>query len=194
MHLLPSTSMAITLLPGTGACPPALTVNASVWYDQPDLGSKTCNSSRGNIYYRNRDKDVQNILGGPADQLLAMSLGDYQTFSNVGYNMSAYGIMSNLSFGYEQSSSTVKSSIQIPAAEFNQYNYTWTGLLALDGRPANFTTMEDGNDTNPKITHMYKSLLGFMKDTNVIPNLSWGYTAGSYNSELSGFDNFGLCR
>lgn len=187
IHLLPSTSLAMTLVPGVGACPEVLMANSSDRYNLPYVNPHTCSSSRGNIYYRARDNDADNALGGPKNQSTAMPLNDYLTFSNVGAKMEATGSLSNMSFGYAPSSPS-GPGIKIPLSEFNEWNYTWTGLLSLDRRPANYTTGDEKDVTKSKITTLHKSLVQTMKDTDIIPNLSWGYTAGSYNRK-SEFDN-----
>ena len=45
----------------------------------------------------------------------------------------------------------------------------WVGELGLNPRPTNFTTMNDPQT----------GLLAYFRESNMIPSLSWSYTAGA---------------
>ena len=167
LRLLPSTSLAQTLVVGPGGCPP----NFNNYTFQSGLSGneanpKGCSTSRGELFDRRKDQSAATVAGMGNPKVY--NLIDYQTVGNYGYNFSAYGYRSNI---WPQRSSN--KGIQAPIAEFNDINYTWLGLLSIDVRPANYT----GEDN---VTVQIPSLLESLASSGNIPSRSWGYHAGSY--------------
>ena len=52
----------------------------------------------------------------------------------------------------------------------------YIGMFGLGIQPNNFSASSPSNTTN---TFIYQSFLGSLKASNLIPSLSWAYTAGA---------------
>ena len=104
-------------------------------------------------------------------------IGNYTlgTEDNLGYDAAASYGGDTVALGSSNYTGgpTLKSQI---VASFEIYWY-YTGMFGLGRQPSNFTDSYDAN----KLTEMtsYPSFLSTLKALNLIPNLSWAYTAGA---------------
>jgi hypothetical protein len=87
--------------------------------------------------------------------------------------------MSSLSFGYFPTPES-KQNIQVPVMQFNEWNYTWTGLLGIHAAKSLYSS-------DPSIPEGPLSRTSLLKAMNgsLIPSVSWGYTAGNYNRKIN---------
>jgi hypothetical protein len=173
LRLLPSTSLPHSLVVGTSGCSESMT-NYTYRFSPSETIVRNCFSSRGNLYNRTLDTEVASQgpeSGAPIGINYKYDLTPYQTIGNFDYNVTALGLQSNLSFGYDVG----PRSYIAPVFEFAKYEFTWLGLLGIDARPVNFTASEGAAWIQKP------SLIEHLRTANAIPSRSWGYTAGSYN-------------
>jgi hypothetical protein len=175
LRLLPSTSLSQTyVVSDPGGCPSS-TNNVTF-----DTGSSKrpdpCADSRGGLYTLESDKSAKHIDPAITTALNATfyNVTKYRTFGDFGANFLANGFMSTLSFGYFPASES-KQNIQVPVMQFNDWNYTWTGFLGIHAAKSLYST--NSSDTS----ELARSSLMKAMNGSLIPSVSWGYTAGSYN-------------
>ena len=137
-----------------GGCPPGVPGIS------PDL---KCSQSRGGLF-------------DPSHSSSWLGFGNYSLNKeeNLGYDaIASYGLdtitlgSSNLTGG-----PTLKSQV---VAGWETYSF-YTGMFGLRIQPTNFTASSLLNTSN---TISYPSFLGSLKASNLIPSLSWAYTAGA---------------
>ena len=111
-----------------------------------------------------------------------MYSADFAVLRNYGFVKKQLHMWTeNMTFGYSTTStSTPNRMFEVPLAEISGYDYTWLGLLGIDGRPTNLS--DHGGQDAP-----INSLLHSMKAAHSVPSRSWGYTAGSFNRKSSLF-------
>jgi hypothetical protein len=175
LRLLPSTSLSQTyVISSPGGCP-ASTLNVTF-----DTGSSkrpdTCPDSRGGLYQLDNDRSAKQIDPSVTDPLntTTYDISKYRTFRDFGGEFFANGFMSTLSFGYFPASES-KQNIQVPVMQINDWNYTWTGYLGLHAQRSLYTT------NTSDISQLARTSLMQAMNGSLIPSVSWGYTAGSYN-------------
>lgn len=98
-------------------------------------------------------------------------VGNYSTVVE-GYLMPAYNVPAR--FGFDTVSlgagnATTGPTLQSQVVGTIAANTFYNGVFGLNHQPSNFTTL---NDPKP-------SFLSSLKSQNLIPSLSWGYTAGA---------------
>lgn len=165
--MLPSTTLPFPLIIGTKGCSGPLQ-NATIYRD-----GLNCEESRGHLYngynnYANESRQNNPIRG-------VYPLKNLKAFTN-------YGFMDDVAFYSSWKLGVVLSdapTVQTLVLETYSYNYTWNGLLGIDGRQESLKTGE-GRPTSRPIP----SFLETLKNHSMIPSLSWGYYAGSFNCKL----------
>jgi len=98
-------------------------------------------------------------------------VGNYSTVVE-GYLMPNYSVRAT--FGHdtvslEAGNATAGPTLQSQVVGAIAANTFYNGVFGLNHQPSNFTTL---NDPQP-------SFLSSLKSQNLIPSLSWGYTAGA---------------
>ena len=94
---------------------------------------------------------------------------------NLGYHTAASYGLDTIALGASNYTGGPALSSQVVAG-LETYLY-YTGMFGLGSQSSNFTNSsspENLTDTIP-----YKSFLGSLKASNLIPSLSWAYTAGA---------------
>ena len=155
VRVLISTASTTTHVVIPGGCPPG----------NPGLGNdQNCSQSRGGLFDPSHSSSWS-VFGNYA---LGMeeNLG-YSGFGSYGLDTIALG-SSNYTDG-----PTLKSQVVAGLA----INLFYTGLFGLSSQPTNFTS--SSNSTNLTDTFPYPSFLASLKASNLIPSLSWAYTAGA---------------
>lgn len=177
--MFPSTSLLETYaISSSSGCPPT-TQNLTFPISNGAPG-EPCAKSRGGLYNLDADKDARNFdsdTTSPTVNKTIYSLNDYATFRYYGGDFKAYGFTSNLSFG---DFSTNRQLFNVPIYDLADWDYTWLGLLGIRANPS----FQKSNATAS--TNQTQTLLRSMKDKRLIPRLSWGYTAGSFNRNSFG--------
>ncbi len=130
--------------------------------------SETCAQSRGEIY----DYSLSTTWS---------SLGNYSlgVEDNLGYEAPATYGLDTVALGVSNATGGPILQSQVVAG-LESYLY-YTGLFGLGNQPSNFTNSNDPNNLTDTIP--YTSFLTTMKLQNLIPSLSWAYTAGATYSE-----------
>lgn len=124
----------------------------------------TCPQSRGEIFDISGSK-TWSVLGN-------YSLG---IEANLGYSdPGSYGL-DTVALGFNNASGgpTLQGQVVAGLATYDYY----TGLFGLNDQPANFTASNDINNLTDTTPH--PSFLSTLKSQNLIPSLSWAYTAGA---------------
>ena len=130
--------------------------------------SLTCSGSRGEIFDISGSK-TWSVLGN-------YSLG---IEANLGYtDIGDYGL-DTVALGFTNATSgpTLQGQVVAGLASYDYY----TGLFGLGDQPVNFTASNDINNLTGTIPH--PSFLATLKNQNLIPSLSWAYTAGAIYRE-----------
>ena len=116
--------------------------------------------------------DCVNGRGGIVNLNLSSSRKDLGIFyldleKNLGHNASGdYGLDKlALGLGQGDGSPTLESQVVV-GIQTNQYR---VGIIGLNQQPTNVSNF----------THPYPSLLTTLRTQNLIPSLSWSYTAGA---------------
>ena len=91
---------------------------------------------------------------------------------NLGYNDSAAYAFETFALGISDSVGCPPLKNQVVAAYANDDYYV--GMFGLNPQPVNFTNLTDPSP----------SLLTTLRSKDVIPSLSWGYTAGARYREF----------
>lgn len=160
VRVLISTASGGTCVVLPGGCPPNTPGISPSW---------TCAQSRGEIF----DPSLSNWT----------SLGNYSLGieANLGYNdPGSYGL-DTVALGLSNATSGPTLQGQLVAGLVT--NDFYTGLFGLGSQPTNLTSSTDS--TNLTDTTPHPSFLTTMKTRNLIPSLSWAYTAGaSYRESI----------
>ena len=98
---------------------------------------------------------------------------------NLGYDAPASYGLDTVALGFSNATGgpTLQGQV-IAALQTSLYD---TGLFGLGNQPTNFTASNDPNNLTDTVP--YTSFLSTMKSKNVIPSLSWAYTAGAIYSK-----------
>lgn len=126
--------------------------------------SLTCSDSRGELFDISASK-TWSVLGN-------YSLG---IEANLGYSdPGSYGL-DTVALGFNNASGgpTLQGQVVAGLATYDYY----TGLFGLNDQPVNFTASNDNNNLTDTTPH--PSFLMTLKSQNLIPSLSWAYTAGA---------------
>ena len=157
--MLISTASEATWVILPQGCPP----------DTPGIEpSLTCSQSRGEIFDISGSK-TWSVLGN-------YSLG---IEANLGYsNIGDYGL-DTVALGFTNATGgpTLQGQVVAGLASYDYY----TGLFGLGDQPVNFTASNDINNLTGTTPH--PSFLATLKSQNLIPSLSWAYTAGAIYRE-----------
>jgi hypothetical protein len=128
-----------------------------------DAQNRPCDESRGLTFQSAASRGWANNSN--------FNVGVYQTFNNIG--------SSNLTveFGFDSFSTGFLGTGGLTApqsviAKFADFYASWTGLLGIDPRPTNFTNL--GGYKAPQ-----SNFMTILNKTNMIPSVSFAYTAGS---------------
>ena len=170
------------------------TAGYNTWVVQPEgcppgthgiTSTLTCAQSRGELYDSSLST-TSSILGN-------YSLG---IEGNLGYDSIANYGLETVALGFNNGTGgpTLQGQVVAGLETYNFYN----GLFGLGNQPSNFTA---SNDTfNLTDTKPYPSFLTTMRNQNLIPSLSWAYTAGAIYREyfsihlLRNSPNYILCE
>ena len=128
----------------------------------------TCAQSRGELF-------------DPSLSTTWSPLGNYslEIEANLGYDtVASYGLDTvALGFSNDTGGPTLQGQV---VGGLEPYLF-YTGVFGLKNQPTNFTASNDQfNLTNTK---PYSSFLTTMRNQNLIPSLSWAYTAGAMYSK-----------
>lgn len=132
--------------------------------------SVSCDESRGGTF---------NASGSTSWK----TLGNYTLGleSNLGNNHTATYGLETVGLGLSNATGSPRLSSQVVASfAANEY---YVGLFGLGDQPTNFSTFD-----NPQ-----PSFLASLKAQNLVPSLSWGYTAGAHYRRYSCFMNIFWC-
>ena len=153
VRLLPSTAGQALYLVSTGGC---------VGEESGKLPSEACSDSRGGLF-------------NPSDSTSWTNIGNYSMGleGNLGYNDSATFGHDTVALGLSEATGSPQLDSQVVAA-FETDDF-YIGLVGLGHEGTNFSVSKY-NTPNP-------TLLTSLKDRNLIPSLSWGYTAGAIYRE-----------
>ena len=155
MRVLISTASQITFVVLPGGCPPGTNGTEN---------GLTCTQSRG----------------GTFDLLRSSSWRVFGNFSmdlefNLGYNDPATYGLDTVALGDDNFTGAPTMSSHVVAG-FETFDF-YTGIFGLGHQPTNFTNSSNTSDLSGDIT--YPSFLGTLKASDLIPSLSWAYTAGA---------------
>ena len=140
-----------------------------------NVTASNCNTTRAGIYEYSNSTSATFIgkygLGLEANLGYPLSTGTY--------------VLDTVSLGF--SNATTQASLESQMVASYGSNSFYIGLFGLSRQPGNFSNLEDS----------HPSYLTSLKNQNLIPSLSWSYTAGArYRSEsefgsltLGGFDS-----
>jgi hypothetical protein len=123
-------------------------------------GDTSCSGSRGGVFYEQGSTTWKTI-------------GDYQLALESGLGYTGTGTFGNETIGLRGTDGSVIASLQQQALGTYSSQDFWVGLFGV----------------NPSITDFYNggmhdSYMGNLKKQNLIPSLSFGYTAGNMYREL----------
>jgi hypothetical protein len=155
LRLFPSTSLGMSFFISPKGC--QLSYNTSE--------DRTCVDLRGGVYSHTDSRSYE-IEGN-------YSLGSYHTFS--GFSFPSYPVQmgwDDITFGYHVKSGRASSTPRTLIGEMAMWNYTSLGLLGLDLKPTNLSSMHSMNAPLP-------SMIERLVSSGTIPSRSWAYTAGS---------------
>ena len=157
--MLISTASEDTWVVLPGGCPP----------NTPGITSSlTCSQSRGEPFDTSKST-TWSVLGN-------YSLG---IEANLDYNdPGSYGL-DTVGLGYSNATALPTLQSQVVAG-LETYDY-YTGLFGLGDQPTNLTASNDSENLTGTIPH--PSFLTTLKSQNLIPSLSWAYTAGAHYRE-----------
>jgi hypothetical protein len=153
IRVLPSTSTEVIWTVSTqDSCP-----------DGWPGGRNDCIDRRGGVYDRNKSATYQYVNSYGLEKVAALK----------NYGLEYEGVRSsfeNITLDYPQSSGAPMGKNII--WEFTSWNYTLQGLVGLHQAPINLTDLGGFSYSNP-------SFIQTLKDSNKIPSVSYGYTAGA---------------
>ena len=155
VRVLISTASENTWVVLPGGCPPGALGTGNY---------PNCSQSRGNLF-------------DPSHSSSWRGIGNYSlgTELNLGYNFDGtYGLDAIALGSTSLSGGPTLNSQVIAGLETNDY---YTGLFGLGSQPSNFTNSSSAADLGDTIP--YPSFLATLKASNLIPSLSWAYTAGA---------------
>ncbi|KAF2873635.1 aspartic peptidase domain-containing protein [Massariosphaeria phaeospora] len=137
------------------------TASTSTWvvYDQgcPADAPSNCAESRGGIF--NPDKSLTWVPNSIFEIGVKTNL-DFEVFGDFGFD--------SVTLGWQGSGGPiVEHSI---VAGIGDTHFSWLGVLGLNPRPTNFTSLPN----SPQL-----SLIQTLKSQGSIPSVSWAYTAGA---------------
>ena len=130
--------------------------------------SLTCSQSRGELFDTSQS-NTWSVLGN-------YSLG---IEANLGYSDPATWGLDTVALGLSNATGGPTLSNQVVAG-LETYDY-YTGYFGLGNQPVNLTASTDVNNLTDTTPH--PSFLTTMKSQNLIPSLSWAYTAGAIYRE-----------
>lgn len=159
VRVLISTAGIDTLVVEPFGCPP------SVPGITPSL---TCPQSRGELF----DSSLSETWS---------SIGNYSLGLDVNLGAGATGTYGFDTVALGSNNATGGPTLQRQVVASMSSNNIFTGLFGLGNQPTNFTASNDFNNLTG--TTPYSSFLTTMKSQNLIPSLSWAYTAGAIYSE-----------
>lgn len=153
--MLISTASEATWVILPGGCPPDT---------QGISPSLTCSQSRGELF-------------DPSTSQNWTSLGNYSlgVEVNLGYDFPGEYGLDTVALGSSNYTDGPTLSSQIVAG-LEAYDYN-TGMFGLSDQPVNLTTSTDSDNLTHTTSH--PSFLATLKALNLIPSLSWAYTAGA---------------
>lgn len=161
VRVLISTASEATWVVLPGGCPP----------NTPGITSLlTCSQSRGELF----DTSGSNTWSALGNYSLGLEL-------NLGYNDPATYGLDTVALGLSNATRGPILQGQVVAG-LESYDF-YTGLFGLGDQPTNFTASHDQSNLTGTVPH--SSFLTTMKSENLIPSLSWAYTAGA-NYRLKG--------
>ena len=139
-----------------------------------NLTASNCNTTRAGIYDH-------------STSTTASVIGEYGLGleANLGYpHSNGTYVLDTVGLGF--SNTTTQASLKSQMVATYGSNSYYIGMFGLSNQPGNFSTLEDS----------HQSYLTTLRDQNLIPSLSWSYTAGArYRSEsdfasltLGGYD------
>ena len=153
--MLISTASEATWVVLPGGCPP----------NTPGITSLlTCSQSRGELF----DTSGSNTWSALGNYSLGLEL-------NLGYNDPATYGLDTVALGLSNATRGPILQGQVVAG-LESYDF-YTGLFGLGDQPTNFTASHDQSNLTGTVPH--SSFLTTMKSENLIPSLSWAYTAGA---------------
>lgn len=124
--------------------------------ERGDTPSKTCSDSRGGLFNSSDSKSWKDV--GNYSMSLEM---------NLGYSDNATYGLDTVALGLSNATGGPQLDHQVVAAFAN--NDYYVGMFGLGQQGTNLSTYSTPNAT----------FLTTLKDRNMIPSLSWGYTAGA---------------
>lgn len=159
--MLISTADYNTKVIDPGGCPPGI---------QGITSSLTCAQSRGELFNASLSSSWS-------------SFGDYAlgVDFNLGYDGAASYGLDTVALGVSNDTGGPSLPRQVVGSFITEIFYT--GLFGLGNQPTNFTASQDSNNLTGTVP--YPSFLTTMKNQNLIPSLSWAYTAGAAYSECN---------
>ena len=155
MRVLISTASEVTWVVLPGGCPPGAFGNVNY---------PNCSQSRGNLF-------------DPSHSSSWREIGNYSLGSelNLGYDFDGTYGLDTIALGSTNLSGGPTLNSQVIAG-LETYDY-YTGLFGLGSQPTNFSTSSSATDLADATP--YPSFLATLKASNLIPSLSWAYTAGA---------------
>ncbi|KAI9740178.1 MAG: hypothetical protein M1834_004756 [Cirrosporium novae-zelandiae] len=152
---------SVRLLPSSG--------ESSIWVILPEgcyYSDVNCSNLRGNEFFTNESSTWQQ------KGLFDLEISEEKLLGYSGNGL--YGF-DNLSLGWQDdNSNTLNLTHQVIAGIATDDFYI--GTLPLNPRAVNFTNFDDPQT----------SMLQTLRDNQMIPSVSWGYTAGAYNEGAYG--------
>lgn len=118
--------------------------------------SSSCSNARGNLFNRSQSSTWHDL----GDYTLALE-------QNLGHNESGDYGLDTLSLGLSNATGGPTLDTQITIGIETEHWYT--GLLGLQSQPQNLSDW----------AHPQQSFLSALRSQNLIPSLSWAYTAGA---------------
>jgi hypothetical protein len=153
VRLFPSTALNHVWVVGPPGCPD----------DQNDSDiTPNCQESRGGVFNSNRSTSYRRLFEGHG----------FTFGGNEAVNVTAHLGLDKVYFGYSGTGSPPQNRTLV--SMYSNYTPGWIGLLGLDPRPNLFPGASPYEDPIP-------SMMRILKDSDMIPSLSFGYTAGSVN-------------
>jgi len=167
IHVLPSTSLAQTYVISQDGCSPPLN---NYTYDK----FYECDRSRGSYYKVTQGLEDKANKG----EAYITDISRYMVVGEYGFrNINVTYWPEDVTFGYKNKANLVVRNTTV--GMISDYRCTWMGLLGLDPQLSNHTAPSNSVVAKPGSDVERTSLLQSMKDTNIIPSVSWAYHAGS---------------
>jgi hypothetical protein len=110
----------------------------------------------------------------PSEKPSFYDLANMQVLKNYGFtNTTGLSWTDRIETGYPTTRNQTSTLGQVII--FNDWYFSWTGLLGLDPRPTNYTD-KGGMKGDPQ------SFMKNLKAAGTIPSISWGYHAGKVSA------------